>query len=310
MGCDVTLVRLRLPHVDGRADTGGVAPTANASASDDWSTFAATVVRLWGENPCLHDLLMSAPVALRESVVCTGRVSITLQRLLAKDLEVVVRGHIARLADEPELLDALADDPSVEVQAEVANNFYTAQSTRRRMLNEGSDSIKVRAITSTATDMSVIEDFLESADADASDSLPWAVRVARFCPNLAGGLLQRLLNHPDELVRQGLADNEFDYPGKAEAVERLSRDPSPSVRTELVMTYDTPSETVNRMCDEEGDPSLRLWFVSNAYGVWEGTVDKMLTDPSMQDALSDLEQRRGSLPERLAARRSVVGIDG
>ena len=254
--------------MDGSADTEDVTPTANTTDPEAWGVFAATAVRLWGENSAFHDLLVSAPVAFREAAACTGRVPTTLQRLLAKDPEDAVRGRIARLADDADLLDELADDPSTDVQSETANNFYTAQSTRRRMLSEGNDSVKMRVITSSATDASVIEDFLDEV-CEAADGLPWAMRIARFCPNLVGDLLQRLLNHSDASVRQGLADNECDYPGKAEAVELLSRDQSSSVRTELVMTYGTPAETVNRMCNEERDPALR--YGSSAMPTGYGT---------------------------------------
>ena len=288
-----------------RVATENMASVTGAADPNALGAFIATALTLWGESTLFHQLLLGSPAAVREAAAATNRAPVTLRRALADDPEEAVRKHIARLTDDVELLDALADDPSMDVQIEVALNIYTAQSTRRRQLSQGSDPVKVRVITSPLTESSAIEGFLdEVGDGVADDGLPWAMKVARFCPNLTASLVQRFLDHPDERVRQGLANNEADYPGKAEAVDRLSRDPSPSVRTELVMTYDTPAETVNRMCDEESDPSLRLWFVSNAYGVLDGTIDKMMTDPSMQDSLRELEQRRGALPERLATRRS------
>ena len=280
--------------------------TADGVESDGWDAFVATALSLWGENPAFHQLVVASPVTLREVTARAGRTPAVLQRLLAQDAAESVRQYVARVTDDPDLLNELADDPSMDVQAEVALNIYTTQATRRKLLREGRAPVKMRVITSPLTETSVIEDFLgEIGDGVDEDGLPWAVKIARFCPNLGDGLLQHLLGHPDERVRQGLSNNESDYPGKAAAVEQLSRDPSPAVRTELVMTYDTPAEMVNRMCDDESDPLLRLWFVSNAYGVSESTIDKVLADPNMQDPLRDLEQRRGGLPQRLAGRRTT-----
>lgn len=240
-------------------------PTGNASTDD----FCSAVVRARDSATSLqelHDLARHHSAFVRRAVAARSDLPADLQRLLVADVDEIVRWHVVvRPETSPEMLAALADDPSVEVRAAVAGHRSSPVAVLERYASERRSSAAVasNAATPPSALLHLIDDPAPATRAAiaARSDMPAETLVAFATdpsPDVRSGLAgnsalpmeaQRTLAHDEGLwVRSALAGN----PSLTDdIVAILARDPEDLIRSTVAERENCPPAILEMLATDE-----------------------------------------------------------